>query len=77
MILINTSPKDPKKAQRDPSARKRRLPVRQIVPVAMILVIVGGGIFYRVQGSSASSEQVVVYNWGEYLDCLLYTSRCV
>lgn len=68
MILINTSPKDPKKAQRDPSARKRRLPVRQIVPVAMILVIVGGGIFYRVQGSSASSEQVVVYNWGEYLD---------
>lgn len=68
MILINTSPKEPKSRTKDPSAKQRRLPVRQVIPVALILLIVGGGIFYRVQGTSASNEQVVVYNWGEYLD---------
>ena len=68
MILINTSPKESKNDRKDPSAKKRRLPVRQVIPVTLILLIVGGGIFYRVQGTSSSNEQVVVYNWGEYLD---------
>lgn len=68
MILINTSPKESKNDRKDPSAKKRRLPVRQVIPVTLILLIVGGGIFYRVQGTSTSNEQVVVYNWGEYLD---------
>ena len=68
MILINTSPKESKNDRKDPSAKKRRLPVRQVIPVTLILLIVGGGIFYRVQGTTTSNEQVVVYNWGEYLD---------
>lgn len=35
----------------------------------MVLVIGGGGIYYGSQNASAGgSQQLIVYNWGEYMD---------
>ena len=34
----------------------------------MAVVIIAGGIFYATKGDSNASKQVIVYNWGEYLD---------
>ena len=34
----------------------------------MVIVIIAGGFFYGSQNSSSGGNQVIVYNWGEYLD---------
>ena len=71
LILVNTAPegtsKKPKKA---PSRFKKvsTIIVRRVIPAAMILVIVAGGFFYSAQNHSSAAEQVIVYNWGEYID---------
>lgn len=66
MILINTAPKEQKAV--NPGVKKRRIPIRQLVPVALILIVVSGGIFYHLKSGNTSDKQVIVYNWGEYMD---------
>ena len=34
----------------------------------MVIVIIAGGFFYGSQNDAAGSNQVIVYNWGEYID---------
>lgn len=46
----------------------RSLVLRRIVPIAMILAMAGGGIFYHFESGQTSDKQVIVYNWGEYID---------
>lgn len=47
----------------------KRVVFRRILPIAMVLVIGGGGIYYGSQNASAGgSQQLIVYNWGEYMD---------
>ena len=41
---------------------------RKVVPVFMILMIIVGGVFYLSKNPVSTSNQVIVYNWGEYLD---------
>ena len=79
LMLINMTP-DPKvQAAKNGKAvkltekqikRRRRghFILNKVVPVAMVLVIVGGGIFYKTRNNFESGNQVIVYNWGEYID---------
>ena len=45
-----------------------RLIFRKVLPTAMVIVIIAGGFFYGSQNSASGGNQVIVYNWGEYLD---------
>ncbi len=74
LFLINFSPDDKKSAAKKTVHHKKRnrmtkLVLGRIVPAFMTIVIVGGGIYYGSQkGLGKGSEQLIVYNWGEYLD---------
>ena len=71
LILVNTAPQEnTKKVKKAPSKLKRATTImfRRVVPAAMILVIVAGGFFYSAQNRSSAADQVIVYNWGEYID---------
>ena len=72
LILINISPAkkegESKATEVKKSTRISRFVLRRVVPVAMALVIVAGGIFYSSKEDLSGDNQVIVYNWGEYLD---------
>ena len=71
LILVNTTPQEnTKKPKKAPSKLKRATTImfRRVVPAAMILVIVAGGFFYSAKNRTSAAEQVIVYNWGEYID---------
>ena len=73
LFLVNVTP-DKKEAageKRLKIQRKHkvsRLIFRKILPSAMVVVIIAGGFFYGSQNSASGGNQVIVYNWGEYLD---------
>lgn len=66
MILVNSAPKNEEK----PSVRSQMtfLVLRRVLPVVLVILITGGGIFYGSKKNRTGEEQVIVYNWGEYLD---------
>jgi len=72
LILINTSPAEKSKTPVSPKIQKRRritrLILRRVMPAAMAVVVIAGGIFYASKNAGHSDNQVIVYNWGEYLD---------
>ena len=71
LILVNTTPQENKKKPKKELSKLQRVSaiiVRRFIPTAMILVIVAGGFFYSAKNHSSASEQVIVYNWGEYID---------
>lgn len=72
LILINISPakkeRESKATEVKKSTRISRFVLRRVVPVAMALVVVAGGIFYSSKEDLSGDNQVIVYNWGEYLD---------
>ena len=73
LLLINMSPH---KAEKQRTKRTRfgvfqkfgRIFFQRVVPVVIISVIIAGGFIYGNNGAVSSGEQVIVYNWGEYLD---------
>ncbi|MGL6202375.1 MAG: extracellular solute-binding protein [Lachnospiraceae bacterium] len=71
LILINAKPSE-KSSEAANRIKKRsritRIILRRVVPAAMALVIIAGGFFYASQNSAGSKNQVIVYNWGEYID---------
>ena len=78
LVNVNPSPKEEKEEakEREAMAKKgirfritKRVVFRRILPIAMVLVIGGGGIYYGSQNASAGgSQQLIVYNWGKYMD---------
>ncbi len=66
MILVNSSPKE--KENRTRRSDLKSLMLRRVVPVALVVIITGGGVFYQMKNGSSSDKQVIVYNWGEYID---------
>lgn len=71
LILVNAKPEEnKKKPQKAPSKVSKVCNVvfRRVIPAIMVLVIVGGGFFYSAKNRSVAGEQLVVYNWGEYMD---------
>lgn len=79
LILINMNPSDKNQALKQAEEmerlaageKKRRIMKKliwgRVLPVLLLLVIAGGGFYYGGQGVS-SSDQVIVYNCGEYID---------
>ena len=79
LLLINMKPdekaagaknaKISKVASQHPKLRKfRKVMMSRVVPVSMVVLILAGGIFYGIRSKSSSDKQVIVYNWGEYID---------
>lgn len=79
LLLVNFSPSDKNDGQEAQKAhrlskKKRsfgRIPqiiVGRVLPVLMVVVIAGGGIYYGRANLTSGTEQVIIYNWGEYID---------
>ena len=72
LFLVNTSPTNTKQAKPSSAPSKFssvcRILFRRVIPAVMAIVIIGGGIFYSRKNANRGDEQVIVYNWGEYLD---------
>lgn len=72
LILINLSPADKRKKNvpvRFGRARKiGRFFFQRLIPVAMAVLIVIGGFMYGQKDGVSGNGQVIVYNWGEYID---------
>lgn len=71
LILVNTAPQDNTKKRKKAATKLGRVTAivfRRIVPATLILVIIAGGFFYSAQNRTSAAEQVIVYNWGEYID---------
>ncbi len=74
LIVVNSAPQDEqssKKARKKAPSKLRRVAnvaFRRVVPAMLILVVIAGGFFYSSMSKSSAGEQVIVYNWGEYID---------
>lgn len=72
LILINVSPNKKGGADKRLSVKKSQKAVhfvlRKVVPAIMAVVVIAGGIFYSSKEDLSGTNQVIVYNWGEYLD---------
>ena len=74
LFLINFTPKQKNSSPSAASKRRRHQSISHIifkraVPAAMILVIAAGGFYYGSKnGVTGGDNQLIVYNWGEYLD---------
>lgn len=71
LLLVNYSPEDQtetaKKIVKKPSKVKVIL-FRRVIPAIICLVFVAGGFYYASESDVMNGEQVIVYNWGEYID---------
>lgn len=74
LVIVNTAPQDADNrqgARRKAPGRFSRIAgvtFRRVIPAMLVLVIISGGFFYGSKGRTSAGEQVVVYNWGEYID---------
>ena len=72
LILINVSPNKKDSADKRLSVKKSQKAVhfvlRKVVPAIMAVVVIAGRIFYSSKEDLSGTNQVIVYNWGEYLD---------
>ena len=72
LFLINTAPADKAVSKQAVAPSKfaslQRIIFRRVLPATMAVVIIGGGIFYHSKNIGRGDSQVIVYNWGEYID---------
>lgn len=69
MILVNTSPKEPKDRKTVSKRKSLQRGLRLAIPLLLVTVLAGGGAFYYFAGAKdAGSEKLIVYNWGDYVD---------
>ena len=79
LLLINMSPSEKNhnskaltEKQKKASGKKRiftkKLIWGRVVPLLLILTIAAGGVYYGGKNVTAGNNQVIVYNWGEYID---------
>lgn len=73
LILVNYGPKEEKETSRKKKRVRRpsrvaKILVRRVLPAAIAIVFLGGGIYYASQNQVMNKEKLVVYNWGEYMD---------
>lgn len=72
LILINVSPNKKGSTDKTLNVKKSQKAVhfvlRKVVPAIMAVVVIAGGIFYNSKEDLSGTNQVIVYNWGEYLD---------
>ena len=75
LLIVNLSPSEEKLLQGSGngkktllSPRRRRLIFGRVIPAALAAVILVGGFYYGSKTRLDSDNQVIVYNWGEYID---------
>ena len=71
LILVNMSPADKKKVKRRKVSRASKIGrfcFQRLVPVMMFVLIILGGFVYMRKDAVSGNGQVIVYNWGEYID---------
>ena len=73
LLLINMSPQKktarrPKRTHFGTLQKISRGFFHRVVPAVIIAVIIAGGFVYMNNGNSSSGRQVIVYNWGDYID---------
>lgn len=71
LILVNVSPSSKEGTAKKYVSKKSkaaRFVFRRLAPAVMAVVIIAGGFFYGSKQSVSGDNQVIVYNWGEYLD---------
>ena len=72
LILINVSPNKKGSTDKTLNVKKSQKAVhfvlRKVVLAIMAVVVIAGGIFYSSKEDLSGTNQVIVYNWGEYLD---------
>ena len=71
LILVNMSPADKKKGKRRKVRRASKIGrfcFQRLVPVMMFVLIIIGGFVYMRKDAISGNGQVIVYNWGEYID---------
>lgn len=71
LILVNMSPADKKKVKRQKVSRASKIGrfcFQRLVPVMMFVLIIIGGFVYMRKDAVSGNGQVIVYNWGEYID---------
>lgn len=72
LILINVSPNKKGSTDKTLNVKKSQKAVhfvlRKVVPAIMAVVVIAGGIFYSSKEDLSGTNQVIIYNWGEYLD---------
>ena len=64
LLLVNSTPRETETKV----FKKRAFILRKGIPVCLILVVFAGGLFYNDTTLKSSSEELIVYNWGEYID---------
>jgi len=75
LFIINFSPEDKLRdasklvtAKQQKTLRRKRMVFRRLIPGILLLTLVSGGIYYGGKNASSGDEQLIVYNWGEYMD---------
>lgn len=73
LLLINYAPEEkentaPARKRIKRPSKLKRLVMRRILPAAICLVFIGGGIYYASRSQLMNTEKVIIYNWGEYID---------
>lgn len=75
LVLVNIAPdekEDRRKVLSAATAKRHKVSrflLRKVVPAMMVAIITIGGIFYSTKTDRLGGDnQVIVYNWGEYLD---------
>jgi Spermidine/putrescine-binding periplasmic protein len=64
LLLVNSTPRETETKV----FKKRAFILRKGIPVCLILVVFAGDLFYNDTTLKSSSEELIVYNWGEYID---------
>lgn len=79
LLAVNLAPDKESKAEKEKDAlyyarhgRKRiftrRFVFGRLVPGLLAVTLVAGGFYYGTQTTAAGDNEVIVYNWGEYMD---------
>jgi spermidine/putrescine transport system permease protein len=72
LFLVNLNPEENKTkkltAAKVKSRKRSRIFFRRVVPAILFVVILTSGIFYATKAGANTENQVIVYNWGEYID---------
>ena len=75
LFAINFSPDEKKldaskivTAKQQKSLRRKRMIFQRVVPGMLLLTLVFGGIYYGRKTAASGGAQLIVYNWGEYMD---------
>ena len=76
LVLINITPEDktpkskvvPSTSRFSKFKKAGKKVFTRVVPAVLAVVLIAGGFHYRKSTVTDTDNQVIVYNWGEYLD---------